>query len=221
MNVILASNSPRRRQLLEVVGLVFQVIPANVDEIPLPGESPTDYVVRVSANKAEWVMNMQISDTLIVAADTTVVADDQILGKPRDEAEADEMLRELRGRSHQVFTGVAAIRNGELVTELCRTDVPMRQYSDKEIRAYIASGDPFDKAGAYAIQNTSFNPVEDLHGCFANVMGLPLCNLTRALREFEIFLDVDISGECQKFTGYKCPIFNTILSAPQNYSSQS
>jgi septum formation protein len=220
MSVILASNSPRRRELLEILGLDFRVIPANVDEVLLSDESPTDYVIRVAVNKAEWVRNQQISDTLIIAADTTVVVDGHILGKPKNEAEAGEMLRLLRGRNHQVFTGIAAARNGKLVPELCGTDVPMRQYSDEDIRKYIASGDPFDKAGAYAIQNTSFNPVESINGCFTNVMGLPLCNLTRALRKFEIFLDVDISGECQKFTGHKCQIYNTILADSQKQSSQ-
>jgi septum formation protein len=211
MIFILASNSPRRRQFLALMGLDFQVIPAEVDETPLPGESPPEYVVRLAMEKAGFVQGLRNLNAIIIAADTTVVDGDQILGKPVDEIEAGKMLQQLRGRTHQVFSGVAVAGNGNLITELCSTDVPMRPYSFEEIRAYIASGDPLDKAGGYAIQHPGFHPVGDIHGCYANVMGLPLCHLSRALRKIDIQLEVDVPQACQKTTHYNCPISGTIL----------
>jgi septum formation protein len=210
---ILASNSPRRRQLLAVLGLEFQVIPAEVDETPRSGESPQEYVVRLAVEKAEFVQASLGLAAIVIAADTTVVAGDQILGKPVDGVEAYKMLQQLRGRKHQVFSGVALTGNGNLITELCGTDVPMRPYSDEEIKRYIASGDPLDKAGAYAIQHPGFHPVTAIHGCYANVMGLPLCHLTIALRKIDVHLGVDVPGACREITRYKCPISGTILGS--------
>jgi septum formation protein len=211
MTFILASNSPRRRQLLGLLGLDFQVVSADVDETPLPGESPPEYVVRLAVEKAGFVQGLRNPDVIIIAADTTVVDGNQILGKPLDEIEADKMLQQLRDRTHQVFSGVAVAGSGNLITELCGTDVPMRPYTNEEIKAYIASGDPLDKAGAYAIQHPGFHPVGHIHGCYANVMGLPLCHLTTALRKIDIHLEVDVPQACQKTTHYKCPISGTIL----------
>jgi len=219
-NLILASNSPRRRELLALLGLKFQIVPAEVDETPHPSEAAPAYVRRLAAEKANWVSASFRGDAscsadfnkaaLIIAADTTVVDGDQILGKPINAGEAELMLCQLRARTHQVFSGVAVVHNGKLVTEICGTDVPMRDYSDQEIAVYIASGDPLDKAGAYAIQHSGFHPVDHLEGCFANVMGLPLCHLARALRIFDITLDVDLPEACQAHINYKCPIFSTI-----------
>ena len=221
LNLILASNSPRRRELLALLGLDFQVVPAEVDEAPRPGEAAPAYVRRLAAEKANWVSAAFSSAAsskagfnqaaLIIAADTTVVDGDQILGKPTNAGEAEIMLRQLRTRTHQVFSGVAVVHNGKLVTEICGTNVPMRNYSDQEMAAYIASGDPLDKAGAYAIQHPGFHPVDRLEGCFANVMGLPLCHLVRALHVFDITLAVDIPEACQSHINYKCPIFSSIL----------
>ena len=212
MKVILASNSPRRRELLSLLGLEFYIIPAEIDETPHPFESPMDYVLRLAAEKAKWVGDRQDGDYLVLAADTTVVDGSRILGKPADEDEAGLMLRQLRGRTHQVYTGIAVVRNNSLVTDLCCTDVPMRNYSDGELDAYIKTGDPLDKAGAYAIQHTGFNPVNDLQGCFANVVGLPLCHLVRALRVQRLFPDSDIPAICRNKFHYLCSIYPGILS---------
>jgi septum formation protein len=209
MMVILASNSPRRRELLGLLGLEFKVVPADIDETPLPTETPRDYVVRLAATKAGWVSQQQAG--LVLAADTTVVDGDQILGKPVDGLDAERMLCQLRGRSHQVFSGIAVMLEGQVHSDWCCTDVPMRSYLDEEIQMYIQSGDPMDKAGAYAIQHAGFHPVENLQGCFANVMGLPLCHLTRTFRKSGIDLIVDVPLTCQNHIGYSCPVFQDIL----------
>jgi MAF protein len=147
----------------------------------------------------------------VIAADTTVVDGNQILGKPVDNEDAGRMLRQLRGRTHQVYTAIAVLQNGNLLVECCGTDVPMRDYDDAEMRAYIESGDPLDKAGAYAIQHAGFNPVEYLQGCYANVVGLPLCHLVRTLRKFNIHLAANVPAGCQAALGYECPIFEVVL----------
>ena len=211
--MILASNSPRRRQLLGFLGLDFRVVPTDVDETPFPGETPIDYVVRLAATKARWVRDHLEDVDLIVAADTTVVDGDQILGKPNNQTEAGEMLRQLRGRTHQVYTSIALAVSGALFTDFCSTDVPMREYTDEEIQTYVDGGDPLDKAGSYAIQHPGFHPVDNLRGCYANVVGLPLCHLTRAFRKHGVDLDADVPTACQVSLGYKCPIFDEILRA--------
>jgi MAF protein len=143
-----------------------------------------------------------------------VVDGDIILGKPNDDADAFAMLTRLRGRTHQVYTGLALLRPGDgfLLTDLSVTDVPMRGYSDKEIRAYIATGDPHDKAGAYAIQHAEFHPVEHMHGCYAGVMGLPLCHVRRLLRRMDASPDADIPTVCQAYLDYVCPVFGKIVN---------
>jgi septum formation protein len=234
--LVLASNSPRRRQLLASGGWDFSVVAAQVDERVQPGELPDAYVLRLAENKARAAVGLLSPpvphQTLIIAADTTVVAPDedeklspaldandsefqpQILGKPADSQEAEAMLRRLRGRTHQVLTGLAVLRasDGRLLKDVCITDVSMRNYSDAAMMAYIASGDPLDKAGAYAIQHAEFRPVENLHGCYANVMGLPLCYLMRMLEAFDVPMDVDIAHSCQTTLDYPCSIFRQVLS---------
>jgi septum formation protein len=211
MNVILASNSPRRRQLLALTGLEFRVLPADVDETPLEGEPAAEYVQRLAASKARAVSAQVDPDALVIAADTTVVDGNQILGKPVDDDDASRMLRQLCGRSHQVYTAVALLQNGKLLVECCGTAVPMREYSEAELQAYIDSGDPLDKAGAYAIQHLGFHPVEALQGCYANVVGLPLCHLLRALWKLGIEPDADIPADCQATFEYTCPIYKAVL----------
>ena len=211
MMLILASNSPRRRELVGVLGLDFVVIPAEVDETPLPAELPRDYVVRLAATKALWVKQREPEGALVLAADTTVVDGNQILGKPVDNEDAARMLQQLRGRSHQVYTAIAVLQAGKLLVECCGTDVPMREYSDAEMRAYIESGDPLDKAGAYAIQHPGFHPVDHLQGCYANVVGLPLCHLVRTLQKLDIKLTADVPQGCQFTLGYDCPVYEAIL----------
>lgn len=209
--MILASASPRRQELIALLGLDFRVVPAEVEETPLPGESAPDYVLRLAEEKAQWVAAQQGTKSLIIAADTTVVKDGLIFGKPTDEIDAERMLRELRGKMHQVYSGIAVTRHGEMLRDLCKTDVPMRHYSEMEIQAYIDSRDPLDKAGAYAIQHAGFHPVEDLNGCFANVMGLPLCHITRTLLKLGVTINQNVPKACQDHIDYACPVFQSIL----------
>jgi len=210
---LLASNSPRRRDLLALGGLAFNATGTDVDETPLAGESPGNYVIRLAQAKARAVIEKAHCRQIIIGSDTTVTADHAILGKPVDEADAGKMLKQLRGRTHQVYTGVAVCHmpDGKMITELCVTDVPMRAYSDDEISAYIKTGDPLDKAGAYAIQHAGFNPVESMRGCYASVMGLPLCHLTRALQKMDVAFAADMSHACQTFLKYECPVSSVIL----------
>lgn len=192
----------------------FTVIVADVDETPLAGETPRDYVIRLAKAKALAIQPRAESDAIIIGSDTTVVDGNEILGKPVNEQDAEKMLKQLRGRTHQVYTGVAFLRasDGTLFTELSITDVPMRNYSDEEIRAYIKTGDPMDKAGAYAIQHPDFQPVAFMEGCYAGVMGLPLCHILRALRRFEITPAADVPAACQLLLKYQCPVSSVILS---------
>lgn len=211
VNLILASNSPRRRQLLGLTDWDFVVSVADVDESQLENESPADYVLRLAEKKARAVKAN--ADQLVLASDTTVVDGRDILGKPQDDTEATSMLTRLRGRTHQVYTGVALLRisDDSLLTDLCITDVPMRDYSDEEIRAYVATGDPLDKAGAYAIQHAEFRPVASMNGCYASVMGLPLCHVVRMMRTLGVQPDADVPLNCQKLLEYDCPVYESVL----------
>jgi len=172
-----------------------------------------DYVNRLACEKAKAVA--VLDEGLIIAADTIVVDGEALLGKPRDEVEAREMLIRLRGRTHQVYTGITLIDTDshQQISDVCCTDVPMRDYSNEELEAYIATGDPMDKAGAYAIQHPGFHPVEVLSGCFASVMGLPLCHLFVGLKQLGFTPPVNIPQRCQNTLGYDCPLFETIISA--------
>jgi MAF protein len=217
--LVLASNSPRRRQLLTLANWTFIVSVADVDESQRENESPANYVLRLAETKARAVTAK--ADQIILAADTTVVDGSDILGKPKDNADAATMLTRLRGHTHQVYTGVALLRmsNGLLLKDLCVTDVPMRDYSDDEIREYVATGDPLDKAGAYAIQHPQFSPVampsngrKGMEGCYASVMGLPLCHVVRMMRKMNVVPNADVPVNCQSLLEYKCPVFHTILS---------
>jgi len=214
MSLVLASTSPRRRHLLALGGWAFRVAPAEVDEQPFPDEDAQTYVIRLALNKARKAALQLQGDEIVIAADTAVVDGGQILGKPRDKQEAERVLRRLRGRLHLVYTGVAVLRvsDGAQVTDCCKTDVPMRFYSDEEMLAYIATGDPLDKAGAYAIQHPHFKPVVGLQGCYANVVGLPLCHLTRALDKLGVQPQTNLPQACQAELDYDCPVFLSILS---------
>jgi MAF protein len=189
------------------------VIVSDVDENRLPGESPSAYVLRLAHEKASTAAGRCDPGAVVIGADTAVIDGGQVLGKPADPADAGRMLRQLRGRTHQVFTGLAVLgsRDRNLRTELCVTDVPMRDYSEDELEAYIRSGDPMDKAGAYAIQHPGFQPVESMNGCYASVMGLPLCHLVRALRSLGVRPNADVPAACQSFLDYKCPVSGAIL----------
>jgi septum formation protein len=183
--LILASASPRRAQVLRDAGFAFQIISSALDETPFEGESPQDLVRRLAENKAHLVAQRAVGPVFIIAADTLVAVDSQIFGKPRDAGEAREMLRQLAGRTHNVHTGLAVIRlpDETLRVELETTHVSFAPLSDEEISAYISSGEPFDKAGAYAMQGRGGRFVTGVDGCYFNVIGLPLARLYRILRE--------------------------------------
>jgi len=184
-----------------------------VDESQRPhGESPADYVLRLAETKARTIPVQ--ADQIVLAADTAVVDGSDILGKPKDNAEAFAMLTRLRGHTHQVYTGVVLLRqsDGLLLKELSITDVPMRDYSDEEIHAYIQTGDPLDKAGAYAIQHPSFQPVASLEGCYTSVMGLPICYVVRMMRKMDFQFRADVPAPCQTMLEYRCPVSQGILN---------
>lgn len=209
---VLASNSPRRKQLFGLGGWDFTVIVADIDETPFEDESPREYVLRLAQAKALAIQPRAESDAVILGSDTTVVDGNEILGKPVDEADTRRMLKQLRGRVHQVYTAIAILRDGKIVTDLSITDVPMRDYSDAEIEAYIQTGDPMDKAGAYAIQHPEFKPVSVLEGCRASVMGLPMCHVLRTLRQFDIAGSADVPAACQSLLQYDCKVSPAVLS---------
>jgi septum formation protein len=210
-SLILASNSPRRRQLLALAGWEFNVSAADMDERQLSNESPADYVVRLAESKGRAI-NAN-ADQIVLAADTAVVDGMDILGKPKDHQEAIAMLKRLRGHTHQVYTGIALLRlsDGLLLKELCITDVPMREYSDEEILAYVQTGDPLDKAGAYAIQHPGFHPVKNISGCHANVMGLPMCQVVLMMRKMDIQPNTDVFALCETSLGNECAVAEAIL----------
>lgn len=218
--LLLASNSPRRRQLLALGNWEFNVAVSDVDESLLTGESPKEYVLRLAQAKALAVAEKADPDSIIIGSDTSVIDGDEILGKPKDQNDAERMLKQLRGRIHQVYTAVAVYRvhDGKMLTELCITDVPMRAYSDVEIQAYVQTGDPMDKAGAYAIQHPDFQPVESMRGCYASVMGLPMCHVTRMLQKLGIHTEpsANMPMACQKLLSYQCPVSSAILRGESN-----
>jgi septum formation protein len=199
MRLILASSSPRRRALIASLGQPFDIVKPDIDEDIRRGEPPLDYVSRLSREKAAAVLDhlstkgqRKAGEVVVLAADTIVLSADTIgveqdgglLGKPRDVDEAWDMLKRLRDQPHEVYTAFTLHRSGDehpFWTERVRTLVTMRPYSDEEIAAYIATGDPFDKAGGYAIQHAGFHPVARIDGCYNNVVGLPLCRVKTAL----------------------------------------
>jgi septum formation protein len=193
--IILASASPRRRALLATLGISFRVAVADIDERGLPGEGPAALVTRLAETKALTVARRGVaasglrqeapaapSNSLVLAADTEVEIDGAVLGKPVDDGAARAMLLALRNRPHRVLTGLAlALDEGIAWSSVVETTVWMRPYGDDEIARYIASGRPLDKAGAYGIQDAEFQPVARIDGCYTNVVGLPLCEVRRAL----------------------------------------
>ena len=171
--IILASKSPRRKQLLSMMGLEFTVQTADIDETMDPSQTPAHEVAAVSARKAEKIAAQHPQD-VIVSADTIVVIDGKILGKPKDEQDAARMLRLLSGRTHTVYTGLTVHANGKANTQVVSTGVTFRDLSDAEIAAYIETKEPMDKAGSYAVQGFFARYIDGLKGSYANVMGLPV-----------------------------------------------
>jgi MAF protein len=212
--IVLASNSPRRREILSWTGDEFSRATAEIDETPLPGETPEDYVLRLAREKARVSANQAPFDGLVLAADTTVADLGKIIGKPADREDARRILLQLRNRTHDVHTAIVLVNPSKGISreDLCSTRVKMRAYSDEEIEGYLDSGDPMDKAGAYGIQNESFNPVAKMTGCFASVMGLPLCHLERMLRKLGYKAHEEVPFRCQNELAYTCPIFKRVLA---------
>lgn len=189
MSIILASNSPRRRELLAQIGIRdFQILSPDVDEAVESGLSPARMVEALSLRKARAAAGRAGAEDLILAADTVVALDGAVLGKPRSGDEAFAMLSALSGREHHVYTGVTVLLEGRAVTEHEQTAVTFRALEPGEIRGYIATGEPMDKAGAYGVQGRGALLVERLEGDFFNVMGLPVLRLARMLEKFGISL---------------------------------
>jgi septum formation protein len=174
--LVLASASPRRRELLEQAGFSFDVFTADIPEVRKPGEYPIRFVTRLAREKAEAVAERHRvpPETIVLGADTIVLVDDEVLGKPQDAFDAMRMLRLLSGRTHQVITGVCLVKGRERQRAAEVTFVRFTTLSDEEIEDYIATGEPMDKAGAYAIQGGACRWVPRIHGCYFNVVGLPL-----------------------------------------------
>jgi len=199
--IYLASRSPRRRELLRQIGIAFEALllredvrrGADVDEAPAPGESPQDYVNRVARDKAEagWrhIASRRLLPHPVLAADTTVVLGGEIIGKPADARCAHELLRRLSGQTHQVLTAVAVARDSRVETALSISTVKFRELADGEIRRYVASGEPLDKAGAYAIQGHAAVFVRAISGSYSGIMGLPLFETAELLERFDIASD--------------------------------
>ena len=184
MKLILASSSPRRAEILANAGLPFSVLSSAVDESPYPGEAPAALVQRLANAKADLVTARAVGPAIVLAADTIVVLDDKILGKPASLEDARHMLQQLSGRTHSVLTGVALIRlpDGERRQFIESTLVHFRPITDQEISSYLASEEPLDKAGAYAIQGQAGRYVPRIEGCYFNVVGLPLSRVLTELK---------------------------------------
>ena len=179
--IVLASKSPRRRALLQQIGLVFDVRPADIDESVIDGESPEQYVERLASDKVRKVAEMSPDAEAILAADTAVVFGGQILGKPADKSDAIRMWRQLSGNTHQVYTGIALQGPNGLDTRLCATDVEFATIREADMERYWRSGEPQDKAGAYGIQALGSALVKRIHGSYSNVVGLPLYEFRQLL----------------------------------------
>jgi septum formation protein len=180
--LVLASASPRRQELLRNAGITFEVVPANIPEDSLPGEGAKDCAERLAREKALAVAR-QRPHGLVLGADTVVVIDGQILGKPSDPADAARMLRLLSGRNHHVITGVCLVVDGQSFVASETTLVTVNKITDQEIADYVATGEPMDKAGAYAIQGIASRWIPRIEGDYCNVVGLPVATVFRMLRE--------------------------------------
>ena len=180
--IILASGSPRRRELLKDLGIEFEIYKPDVDESRLENERPEDLCLRLSRLKAKSGAE-RFPDSIIIAADTIVVIDNKILGKPKDREDAFNMLKILQGREHEVITGVSVAQNEKIISHAEHTLVKFIELSDSEIREYISCGESDDKAGAYAIQGRGAALIEGINGDYFNVVGLPLCSLSKMLKK--------------------------------------
>lgn len=185
--IVLASASPRRSELLELAGVSFRVAPADIPEEPLPGEEAVAHALRLAEEKARAAAEREASGRFFVGADTIVVLDDRIMGKPVDEADAVQMLSDLSGQTHEVVTAYTVLdkQSGVCVKRAVRTQVVFKPLSEQEIGDYVKTGCPLDKAGAYAIQGGAAHFVREIHGSYTNVVGLPTCELVETLHQLE------------------------------------
>lgn len=212
-SLVLASASPRRRQIIASLGLpvTFCVPPADEEAAEQRYRGPAEEMAQwLAKHKLASVHTLpEYANCMVISADTTVLLNDTSLGKPRDKAHARELLLTLRGRWHHVVTGIAVsyLLNGkrQMRSASCITPVLMRSYSEAEIAAYIASGDPLDKAGAYGIQHPSFQPTARINGCYLNVVGLPLCVLVDLMSEFNVYPVLPRSSLIDSGRGEGCP----------------
>ena len=186
MKIVLASQSPRRQDLLGKMGLEFTTRSPQIDEDAFQGRDARDLVQTLSREKARWVAAQLPGDPIVIGADTVVVRDGTILGKPKDPAEAQAMLASLSGRTHQVYTGVTVCQGDKVVTQAEETQVTFRPLTQQEIACYVATGEPMDKAGAYGIQGLGGLLVAGIQGDYHNVVGLPVCRLGQILRDFGV-----------------------------------
>lgn len=205
--ILLASGSQRRRELLSWLTDRFEIIPSDIDESPLPEERPEVYCQRIAEQKALAIPSRtETQNSFVLAADTIVYSQNRIIGKPKDEQDAFQILTFLQGQIHHVCTAVTLLRNEKTVSTLCDTSVRMNPLSQATIQSYIATGDPMGKAGAYAIQNTDFNLVESVEGCYTCVIGLPLCHVEKLFSFFNYSFEKNVIECCKSHIHYNCVV---------------
>lgn len=186
MKIVLASQSPRRKELLGRMGLEFVTQASKIDESAFDGLEARELVATLSREKAQWIARQLDGETLVIGADTVVVRDGAALGKPKDAEDAVAMLLSLSGRDHQVCTGVTVCRGDRILTQVEETQVTFRDLTETEVRQYVSTGEPMDKAGAYGIQGLGGLLVEGIRGDYSNVVGLPVCRLGQMLKDFGV-----------------------------------
>lgn len=186
MKIVLASQSPRRKELLGRMGLEFVTQASKIDESAFDGLEARELVATLSREKAQWIARQLDGETLAIGADTVVVRDGAALGKPKDAEDAVAMLLSLSGRDHQVCTGVTVCRGDRVLTQVEETQVTFRDLTETEVRQYVSTGEPMDKAGAYGIQGLGGLLVEGIRGDYSNVVGLPVCRLGQMLKDFGV-----------------------------------
>lgn len=186
MKIVLASQSPRRKELLGRMGLKFVTQASKIDESAFDGLEARELVATLSREKAQWIARQLDGETLVIGADTVVVRDGAALGKPKDAEDAVAMLLSLSGRDHQVCTGVTVCRGDQVLTQVEETQVTFRDLTEAEVRQYVSTGEPMDKAGAYGIQGLGGLLVEGIRGDYSNVVGLPVCRLGQMLKDFGV-----------------------------------
>ena len=186
MKIVLASQSPRRKELLGRMGLEFVTQASKIDESAFDGLEARELVATLSREKAQWIARQLDGETLVIGADTVVVRDGAALGKPKDAEDAVAMLLSLSGRDHQVCTGVTICRGDRVLTQVEETQVTFRDLTEAEVRQYVSTGEPMDKAGAYGIQGLGGLLVDGIRGDYSNVVGLPVCRLGQMLKDFGV-----------------------------------